>query len=316
VIRSLDQGDIDVVVAKGADRYRQLGRLIESQGVVIGLDSVIVGSKLDTPDDRRLVSTIASYMLGEALGREWVARVEGQRVVYGQGQVVFVVHRSPQDRLLIDLYGTIGLYLPLHSAPGRIDGVEAVSFDIRAANQLADLPRDGGIVSIFAELLPRSAIYSQDGPTFKRWETTCFNLDWKSGGTPEARKKAVQEFLANGRAQVGSLVRLELHVEKHEDGTSSIALGAPNTIELVLPSELLTGDPALDRAVKRLSETYPDTVARRGQDLLIRVGSFFFHDDATGPTPPEPAKRAEIGPLKRFRIPDQAASASSSADAK
>ena len=81
-------------------------------------------------------------------------------------------------------------------------------------------------------------------------------------------------------------------------------MGAPNTIELVLPNELLTGDAALERAVRRLQETYPDTLARRGDDLLIRVGSFFFHDDSTAPQPVEPAKRQDVATLKRFRIPD------------
>lgn len=303
VIRSLDRTDVDVVVTKAADRYTQLGRLAESQGVVLGLDSVIVGKKLDAPEDRRLIGTFASYMLGEAMGKEWVARVEDQRVVYGQGQVAFVIHRGAQDRFLVDLFGTISLYLPLHSAPGRIDGVEALSFDIRAANQLVDLPRDGGVVAIFCELLPRNAIYSQNRPTFKRWEMTCFNLDWNRGATPDAKKRAVQEYLANARAHVGPLVRLEMHVDKHEDGARSIALGSPNTIELVLPNELIAGDPVLERAVKRLSETNPDTVGRRGEDLLIRVGSFFFHDDSTSPTPQEPARRAEVGPMKRFRVP-------------
>jgi hypothetical protein len=317
VIRSLDQGDLDVVVTKGADRYPQLGRLAESHGVVLGLDSVIVGQKLETADDRRLISTIASYMLGEAMGKEWVARVEDQRVVYGQGQIVLIVHRGAASRFLVDLFGTISLYLPLRSAPGRIDGVEALSFDVRASNQPIELGRDGGVVSIFLELLPRNAIYSQNRPTFKRWEMACFGLDWSRGATPEARKKAVQDFLANTRAQVGSLVKLELRVDKHEDGTCSIALGSPNTIELVLPNELLAGDPGLDRAVKRLAEGHADTVGRRGDDLLIRVGSFFFHDDSTGPQPLEKARRAEVAPMKRFRIPpDQAASASPSATDK
>jgi hypothetical protein len=303
VIRSLDKNDTDVVVSKGAGRYPQLGRLVESQGVVLELDSVIVGSKLDAPEDRRLVGTFASYMLGEAMGKDWVARVDGQRVVYGQGQVSLVVYRGESDRYLFDLMGTIGLYLPLPSAPGRIDGVEAVSFDIRAGNQLLELAPEGGVVSFFCELLPRNAIYSQNRPTFKRWEKTLFHLDWNQGTTPEARRKAALEFLANSRAEVGPLVRLELRVEKHDDGTASIALGSPSTIELVLPNELLAGDPTLEKAVKRLAEAYPDCVTRRGEDLLIRVGSFFFHDDSTGPAPVDPQKRAAIGVLKRFRIP-------------
>jgi hypothetical protein len=301
VIRSLDRSDVDVVVSKAADRYVQLGRLSEGDGVVLALDSVIVGSKLDGPDDRRLIGTFASYMLGEAMGKDWVARVEDQRVVYGQGQVSFVIHRGAKDRYLMDLLGTVSLYLPLHSAPGRIDGVEALSFDIRASNQFLDLSNEP--VAFFCELLPRNAIYSQNRPTFKRWEKTCFHLDWNSGSTPDAKKRAAIEFLANSRANVGPLVRLELRVEKHEDGTHSIALGSPNSIELVLPNELLAGDTVLERAVKRLAETYPDSVSRHGEDLFIRVGSFFFHDDSTTPTPLDPAQRTEIGVMKRFRIP-------------
>lgn len=318
VIRSLDRNDVDVVVSKGADRYPQLGRLVETEGVVLALDSVIVGSKLAEADDRRLIGTFASYMLGESLGKTWVSRVAEQRVVFGQGQVAFVVRRGERERYLVDLMGTITLFLPLASAPGlgKADGVEAVSFEIGSANQLLDLPPEGGTVAFHAELAPRNAIYSQGRPTFDRWEKTLFHLDWNRGNTPEARRRAAQEFLANARAQLGALVRLELRVERETDGSSAIAVGSPNAIELVLPNGLLTADAGLERATRRLCEAYPECVTRRGDDLLIRVGSFFFHDDTTGPEPPSGERRAEVAARKRFRIPPadpQAASVSSSA---
>jgi hypothetical protein len=315
VIRSLDGQDVDVVVAKGADRYGQLGTLVESLPFVIVLDSVIVGGEIKEP---ALVSTIASYMLGEALGGEWVPRVGDQRLIYGQGQAELIVHRGASDRYLVDLLGTVSLYLPLASAPGSVDGVEAFSFDVRCTNVPIKLEKSD-TVTIFCELLPRNAVYSKNRPVFRRWEKARFHLAWEHGASPEARERAVSDFLANARGEIGPTVRLELKIARHEDGTRSIAVGASNAVELVLPNDLVAGSSALEQAAQRLADANPGTITRRGDDIFIRVGSFFLHDDTTGPSPLDPAQRADLRSLKRFRIPPpeaQAASSSSSAASK
>ena len=82
-----------------------------------------------------------------------------------------------------------------------------------------------------------------------------------------------------------------------------MSLGTPNAIELVLPSALIAGEGARERAADRLAAKHAGAFNRSGDDLLIRVGYFFFHDDATRPAALDPAARAEAAATKRFRLP-------------
>ncbi|MHC4390705.1 MAG: hypothetical protein ACYTFT_00370 [Planctomycetota bacterium] len=324
VLEGMDADAVDTVVGKVASRYQSVARLSASEGLVIGLDSIVVGTPLKTKDERRLVSSIASYMLGETIGKQWVSRVEGELAVFGEGQVHLVVYRSVDgSQYLVDALGSITLFLPLSGGENRSDGVEALSFDLRASNQPIQIGEGSGVTYVYIEVLPRSAIYASEGPMFKRWAGALFQLGWAPPGTAAAdapgdgahdtasspaddrgrRSEGIRNFLEHSRAFVGPVVRLEFGFERQPSGATSIVTGRSNTVDLVLPHELIAGDRALEQALERFSHEGPDRFSRTGSDLLIRVGHYFFHTDVTGPSDLDPALREQVPALKEFRIP-------------
>ena len=95
-------------------------------------------------------------MLGESVGNQWIARVEGEEAIYGQGNVALVVTRSGDgETLLLDIIGSLSIFLPLGGGERRSEGVEAMSFDLRSANQPVELDGPSGTVSVYAEIMPR-----------------------------------------------------------------------------------------------------------------------------------------------------------------
>lgn len=314
VLEGMSDRDVDVVVAKVVGRYEQVAHVPGSEPFVFVIDSVVVGGDLREPGDRALVRTIASYMLGESTGAQWPTRTESERAVFGEGQVQFIVYRAPAgDRFFLDVLGAFALFLPLARAgaegPG---GVEALSFDIRASSQEIDFAKAGDAVDIYCEILPRGAVYTANGPVFKRWSNALFQLGLGAPGgaadpAGEARgqEDRVRGFLKNTRGHVGPVVKLGVHLAREPGGTVAFALGVPDAVSIVLPASLLAGDRAAERALARVASALPGAVTRAGDDLLLRVGYFFFHADATGPADARAseaaaaAKRVRILPVER-----------------
>lgn len=334
VLESMDEDDVDVVIDKVLTRYPNVGRLLASETFMIVLDSAIV-ARPDAPwaeDDARLVGAIASYMLGEGLGRDWVARVRGERAVIGEGQVSLLVYRDADGRrYLLDAPGVFVLFLPLPvAAGGRSGAIESISFDLKVSNQSLRIPQGGGAVDLHAEIIPREGVYTSGGLVFKRWSNALFHLGWDrraaggnggdaapgsaAGGpgtataaaSPRGRDARLQAFLENTRAYIGPIVRIQVTFEQVEGGFFRISTGVANTIELVLPNALIAGDRALEVALDALSAALPGQIRRQRDDIYIRVGYFFFHPHPTGPASevqPGPGAKAEALDLKRFRIP-------------
>lgn len=326
VLESMDGDDVDVVIRKTADRYPNLSRFVANEGFVISLDSVVVGAPLQGPDrqtDRALVQAIVSYMLGETVGKQWISRVGGEDSVFGEGVASFLVARAPGgERFVLDASGFFNLVLPLGGGEGQHEGVELVTFDLRSSNQPID-PTGAEPPTIYAEVLPRNAIYSSKGPIFRNWANATFALSWRArlarsrqagDGSPELlttlthddRRALTSEFLTSNRPLVGPLIRLEVRFREAEDGTHVLSYGEPNRVELVLPEALVAGDRTLEAVTARLAERHPDTVRREGTNLLITVGQFFFYSDTTGPATTPPAQRAANAAAKRFRLPPEA----------
>ena len=322
VLERMDDHDIDVVIDKAVRRYEQLGHVSTVEQFVLVIDSVVIGRSLQTDAERDLVRAIASYMLGEQAGSQWVTRVDGERAVLGDGDVLLLIYRLPEPRqFALDVHGSLSLFLPLAragtSGPG---GVEALSFDLRASNQLVAVAESGGVATINLELVPRSAVYSAAGPVFKRWSNALFQLSLGSGpdgatatavpGTAAAdesgrrrTESAVSGFLRNARPAIEPVARLSVRVVRFPDGTLGFAHDAPNDVTLILPGSLIAGDRSAEQALAQLQTQSPSYFARAGDDLLVRVGYFFFHGDATGPADPAGAARAALS--KRLRMPPE-----------
>jgi hypothetical protein len=316
-MRSLEPGDVDLVVDKVVDRYPQVGRLISTEPFVIVLDSVIVPSPAApwTEDDARLIGGAASYMLGEETGRDWVARVRNERAVVGEGSVVLAIHREADGRrAVLEAFGAFSLFLPVVPTAGKVGAVDAISFDIRVANQEIAIPERGGAVDLYGEIVPRFASYSANGFVFRRWTNALFHLGWDerraaagpepSRGAPPSPERSIASYLENARAQVGPLIRLGVRFEKTAAGTLRLADAAPNSVDLVLPSALVAGERALEASLARLSALHPGRIERRREDVLVRVGYFFFHADATGPGAPDAEARRRARAAKEFRAPE------------
>jgi hypothetical protein len=311
-LEGMREKDVDLVVNKVVARYNQLGRVAWNEPFVFVLDSVVVGGSLRDADDRSLVKRIVSYMLGESTGSQWATRTEEERALFGEGQVELLVTRGLDgERFFLDVLGSFGLFLPLSRVGGDgPGGVEALSYDVRAANQPLALASDS--VRVACEILPRSAVYSAGGPVFKRWANALFQLELGGGDpaareatavrrTPQALEERVQGFLRNARAYVGPVIELDVHLDRGANGLVAFAHGRPNDVWLVLPASLLAGDRGAERALARLVASFPESVKRRGDDLLVRVGYFFFHGDATGAADQKASEAAEAA--KRARVP-------------
>jgi hypothetical protein len=194
---------------------------------------------------------------------------------------------------------------------------------VRVANQELTIPEGAGSVDLYAEIMPRVGSYGEGGQVFKRWSGALFHLGWDdrrgaaaagravangAGGAgvmavPPSPERSIAAYLDNARPFVGPLVRLRVRFERSEDGISRFAAAQPNAVDLVLPSALVAGDRALEGSVARLSAAFPGKIERRGEDIFIRVGWFFFHADATGPGAPDPESRRRARDAKAFRVP-------------
>jgi len=316
-LESLEPEDVDTVVAKVIDRYPQVGRLQASEPFVIVLDSVIIPSRgaAWTDDDARFVGATASYMLGEETGRDWVARVKGERLVMGEGGVAIAVYaEKDMGGAVLEAQGAFSLFLPVVPSGGRTGAVDALSFDLRIANQRILVPAAGATtVDLYAEIMPRAATYGEGGEVFRRWQRALFHLGWDerrgaaAGGAGGAAspERSIAAFIENARPFVGPLVRLRVRLERGADGLARFRTAVPNAVDLVLPAALVAGDRALEGAVARLSAEQPARIERRGEDLIVRVGWFFFHADATGPGAPDPEARRRAADVKGFRVPER-----------
>jgi hypothetical protein len=313
VLESMKDEDVDVVAKKVSERYPQFSRLLVSEPFVIVLDSVVVPQHGEAwkDDEAKLVGTTASYMLGEEIGRDWVARVSGERAVIGEGQVFLSIYRATDGkRYLFDGVGMFDLFLPQTSTDGKTGAIESLSFDLKIANQAAALTPDGGTVELYGEIIPRRATYTSGGMVFRRWASSLYHLGWDQRAlngnapkTPVTGDAAIAGFLENARAFIGPVVRLKVKFEKGADGFHHVTTNAANAVELVLPNALVAGDRELEAAVARLSAAYPGRFVRRENELYIKVGYFFFHPDPTGATAFDPAAKDRAAELKRFRIP-------------
>jgi len=305
VLKRMEKREVDTVLTKLLDRYPQAGRMIASEPFVFVLDSVVVGRRLEGAAERELIRTFASYMLGEQAGRGFVGRVEDERAIYGEGVVILTIYRGPAgERYVLDVVGSLTLYLPLAKAGGRAEGVEALSFDVRAANQVIEIDEKGAAPEIYLEVVPRNAVYTQQDPVFKRYEGVLFHLGWRGQGEATPKPGAsVGGFLRASRAYVAPVVKLAPLFRPRGDGTLELAHGVANPVALVLPTALLAGNRELEGVVARLAQVYPGHFENRGEDLVIRVGYFFFHSDATGPGPPDPTLAERVPPFKAIRLP-------------
>jgi hypothetical protein len=331
VLDSMQPEDVDIVVAKVLDRYPQLGRMLVSENFVVTLDQAIVqrpGAEPWNDEDARLVQAIAAHMLGEEIGREWISRVRRERLVVGEGQVFLMVYRSldaaGKPEYLMDAAGMFELFLPLAAVGEKTSAIEALSFDLKVMNQRVQVPPEGGAVELYGEIIPRNATYSQEGSVYKRWANALFHLGWdqrSSNGSAPAPAGATKRpaarpggdpkfatFLENTRAYLGPVVRLKIRFDRAADGFHRITLGSRNPIEVVLPTGILTGDRGLENALDRITLASPSGVERRKDDVYVRVGSFFFHPDATSASgaggPAEAAAREKAADMKRFRLPE------------
>lgn len=330
VLKSMEGDDVDVVIGKVTERYPNVGRFMACEGFVISLDSIVVGLPFrgdQNAANRELVQTTVSYMLGETVGKQWISRVGNEDAVFGEGFANLLVYRSGDGkRYLLDVSGFFSLVLPLGGGARRREGIELVTFDLRSSNQPIDLAGDKPI-SVYAEVLPRNAIYSGKGPIFRNWANSTFHLSWRPGlvrtpkgkpvralpakkgdplpsaRTDEDRLAMTKQFLNGTRPLIGPLVRLQIKFHKQKDGSHVLTYAKPNRVELVLPNSLVAGNRALEQAVERIAKAFPGYVQREGSNLLIAVGHFFFYSDTTGPRPTTAQERARNEALKVFRIP-------------
>ncbi len=135
VLERMEKEEVDTVLDKLTRYYPQAARVLASESFVFVLDSVVVGRRPEDEAERDLIRVFANYMLGEQTGRGFTTRVEGERAVYGEGAVILTIYRGPDGKhLLLDVLGNLTFYLPLPKAGGEPQGVEAVSFDLRAGN--------------------------------------------------------------------------------------------------------------------------------------------------------------------------------------
>jgi hypothetical protein len=330
VLKSMDDEDIDVVAGKVAHRYQSLARLIQINTFSIVLDSAIIGGPFETQAEREFIRTMASYMLGEAIGNQWVARVEGERAVFGEGQALMVGYPAKEgDRYLLDAVGTFTLFIPLAGGDRRSEGVETLPFDLRISSQLIEIRGSSGDASYYAEVLPRNVIYSSGGPVFKRWTSALFHLGWEPGGAEgkegesggaagtggetgsdasrqndtARRSHAIGQFLRHSHAFIGPVIRLEVSFRETPSGASEIAPGRSYPVDLVLPNALIAGDRKLEQVLAKFVKAKPGLFKRQGPDLLIRIGHMFYHPNPTGPSLPDGKELKRYSPFKEFRIP-------------
>ncbi len=304
VLERMEKKEVDTVLAKLTRHYPQAARVLASEPFVFVLDSVVVGRRLEDEAERDLVRVFANYMLGEQTGRGFTTRVDGERAVSGEGAVILTIYRGPDGKqLLLDVLGSLTFYLPLPKAGGEPQGVEAVSFDLRAANQIFTMTEEGGNPEIYLAVLPRGAVYTPRDPVYKRCESVLFHLGWRGPGEGTPRSgTSVEGFLKASRAYVAPVVKIAPAFRRRKDGALELAHGVANPVWLVLPTALLAGKRALEDVVAKLSRVYEGHFENRGDDLLIHVGYFFFHSDATGPGAPDPTLGERVPPFKALRL--------------